>query len=270
MTGIDDGARAADQSDPEAEPGGLSRRGFLGRGGVVLAGTAGIGALAACGSATTKTVVNTVTATDEVTASAPATTAAVGAAAPSTAAAATGALEKMDARALQALTTGQATTLNAVLDRLIPTDASGPGASEAMVWRYIDGALAGDLSGLLPLYATGLRTLDDTAVAAGKARFSDLDATKQDSILTAMSGGKGAGGAAGAAFFATVHEHALQGMFGDPFHGGNAGFVGWDLLGYPGIKESWSAEEQAVGTVVKPVRASTYQAGSFGLVGAGA
>jgi hypothetical protein len=25
-------------------------------------------------------------------------------------------------------------------------------------------------------------------------------------------------------------------MFGDPYYGGNANFVGWDLVGYPGVR----------------------------------
>ena len=29
-------------------------------------------------------------------------------------------------------------------------------------------------------------------------------------------------------------RRTLQGTFGDPYYGGNANFVGWDLLGYPG------------------------------------
>ena len=36
----------------------------------------------------------------------------------------------------------------------------------------------------------------------------------------------------------------MQGTFGDPYYGGNANFVGWDLLGYPGIRTMVSAAEQ--------------------------
>ena len=35
-----------------------------------------------------------------------------------------------------------------------------------------------------------------------------------------------------------------QGMFGDPYYGGNANFVGWDLLGYPGIRTMVTADDQ--------------------------
>ena len=33
-----------------------------------------------------------------------------------------------------------------------------------------------------------------------------------------------------------VRTHTLQGTFGDPYYGGNANFVGWDLIGYPGVR----------------------------------
>ena len=39
-------------------------------------------------------------------------------------------------------------------------------------------------------------------------------------------------------------NHTQQGTFGDPYYGGNANFVGWDLLGYPGIRTMVSAAEQ--------------------------
>jgi gluconate 2-dehydrogenase gamma chain len=45
-------------------------------------------------------------------------------------------------------------------------------------------------------------------------------------------------------FFELVRQHALEGMFGDPSWGGNAGMVGWALLGYQGPKQVWSEEEQ--------------------------
>jgi hypothetical protein len=37
-------------------------------------------------------------------------------------------------------------------------------------------------------------------------------------------------------FFNLVRTHTIQGMFSDPYYGGNANFVGWDLIGYPGLR----------------------------------
>ena len=36
----------------------------------------------------------------------------------------------------------------------------------------------------------------------------------------------------------------MQGTFGDPYYGGNANFVGWDLIGYPGVRLAVTADEQ--------------------------
>jgi hypothetical protein len=47
-----------------------------------------------------------------------------------------------------------------------------------------------------------------------------------------------------AQFFAMVLNHTRQGMFGDPYYGGNANFVGWDLLGYPGIRTMVTPADQ--------------------------
>ena len=50
----------------------------------------------------------------------------------------------------------------------------------------------------------------------------------------------------------------MQGTFGDPFYGGNANFVGWDLIGYPGIRTNVTADEQRLGAAVPPTHKSAY------------
>jgi gluconate 2-dehydrogenase gamma chain len=35
-------------------------------------------------------------------------------------------------------------------------------------------------------------------------------------------------------FFQLLRTHTIEGMFCDPMHGGNAGLIGWQLIGYPG------------------------------------
>jgi len=49
-------------------------------------------------------------------------------------------------------------------------------------------------------------------------------------------------------FFKTLTAHAMEGMFGDPRHGGNARCVGWDLIGYPGVRYVWTEEAQRFAT----------------------
>ena len=57
------------------------------------------------------------------------------------------------------LTAAEAATVEAVVARLIPRDANGPGALEAGAARYIDGALGDALAAQRPAYAAGLGRL---------------------------------------------------------------------------------------------------------------
>ena len=164
---------------------------------------------------------------------------------------------------LQALTAVEADLLDAIVARLIPSDANGPGAREAQAVRYIDRGLAGALSGSRDAYRAGLAALDRYARSSRGAPFASLSATDQDSVLIDVETGAATGSGAGfdgssAAFFALVRTHTLQGTFGDPFYGGNANFVGWDLLGYPGIRTNVTADEQRLGAAVPPTHKSAY------------
>ena len=51
-----------------------------------------------------------------------------------------------------------------------------------------------------------------------------------------------------------VRTHTIQGTFCDPYYGGNANFVGWDLIGYPGIRLAVTADEQRMKARAKPER----------------
>ena len=73
---------------------------------------------------------------------------------------------------LQALTATEADLLDAIVARLIPTDANGPGAAEAQAVRYIDRALAGALSGSREAYRVGLAALDRYARSSRGAPFT--------------------------------------------------------------------------------------------------
>lgn len=158
---------------------------------------------------------------------------------------------------LDSLTSAEAEALEAFVDRLIPTDASGPGAAEARVARYIDRALGGELAPLHTTYSAGLAATDAFARDRFGAVLAELGAGQQDAVLTALEQNAAPGFAGGSrAFFDLVREHALQGMFGDPVHGGNEDFVGWDLLGFPGVKLSFSAAEQQLDVTVAPAHKS--------------
>ena len=173
-----------------------------------------------------------------------------------------------DAAPAAALTAGQTAVLDAFVERLIPTDALGPGGKEAgasaFIARSLAGGLAGGLKRLAGFYAAGLNAVDAYATSAHGGAFASLPADKQDAVLTDMATGKATGFAPDSAtFFATVHEHALEGMFSDPVYGGNKNFAGWDLLNYPGVRMPVPAKYQQVGAAVPKAHKSTYAGGQF-------
>src|ERR1700730_13465834 len=78
----------------------------------------------------------------------------------------------------ETFTAAEADTIEAVLVRLIPSDASGAGAAEAKVGRYIDKALSGELSSLQGFYQANIAALDDYAKSKYGAAFASLSADK--------------------------------------------------------------------------------------------
>lgn len=157
---------------------------------------------------------------------------------------------------LQALTATEGDLLDAIVARLVPTDASGPGATEAMAARYIDRALAGALAGSREAYRAGLAALDGHARSSKGRPFIELSAIDQDAVLLDSEN-------ASAPFFTMLRTHTIQGTFGDPFYGGNANFVGWDLIGYPGVRTYVAPEEQRIGITLAPNHKSAYDGEMF-------
>ena len=146
---------------------------------------------------------------------------------------------------LENLTATEADLLEAIVARLIPTDANGPGATEARAAHYIDRALGGALASSRQAYTAGLAALDRYARSSRGKAFTELSATDQDSVLIDVETGAATGFTGSSAqFFALVLNHTHQGTFGDPYYGGNANFVGWDLIGYPGIRTMVTAADQ--------------------------
>jgi hypothetical protein len=146
---------------------------------------------------------------------------------------------------LENLTAAEADLLEAIVARLIPTDANGPGATEARAAHYIDRALGGALASSRQAYTAGLAALDRYSRSSRSKAFTELSATDQDSVLIDVETGAATGfTGSSAAFFALVLNHTHQGTFGDPYYGGNANFIGWDLIGYPGIRTMVTAADQ--------------------------
>jgi gluconate 2-dehydrogenase gamma chain len=167
---------------------------------------------------------------------------------------------------LENLTAAEADLLEAIVARLIPSDANGPGATEARAAHYIDRALGGALASSRQAYTAGLAALDRYSRSSRGKAFTELSATDQDSVLIDVETGAATGfTGSSAVFFATVLNHTHQGTFGDPYYGGNANFIGWDLIGYPGIRTMVTAADQKSleGHTLKANHKSAYDYESF-------
>jgi gluconate 2-dehydrogenase gamma chain len=174
------------------------------------------------------------------------------------------------ARQLENLTAEEGATLEAIMARLIPNDEMGPGAVEAGALNYIDRALGGFLSDSREAYRNGLAAFDRYCRMSRGAPFVQLSAVDQDSVLIDVEAGSATGSGAGftgssGAFFSLVKGHTWQGTFGDPYYGGNANFIGWDIINYPGVRLGVSPGDQArlEAGQLPPVRRSAYDHDMF-------
>ena len=166
--------------------------------------------------------------------------------------------------AIENLTAAEADLLEAICARIIPTDASGPGAREARAAHFIDRALGGALASSKPAYTAGFAAFDRYCRSSRGKPFLELSERDQDSVLIDVETGAATGfQGSSAAFFGMVRTHTLQGTFGDPFYGGNANFVGWDLIGYPGVRTNVSADDQRLGVKLTPNHKSAYDTEMF-------
>ena len=167
---------------------------------------------------------------------------------------------------LRFFTTEEAKVITAACARIFPSDASGPGATEAGVVIFIDRQLAGPYGrdkyrytkgpfvesypehgyqgkeSPREIYRAGIKTLGD---------FASLSPAAQDAKLKSIEKSR---------FFQLLRTHTIEGMFSDPMHGGNAGLIGWQLVGYPGPQMSYRNEiDKHFGQPWRPKPASLEQ-----------
>lgn len=121
-------------------------------------------------------------------------------------------------------TPAQAADVEAMTAQIIPSDDT-PGARQANVVHFIDRALTTFESGRQADYARGLVDLqaETKKQFPAASAFSALTADQQIAVLTAIEQ---------TPFFTLVRTHTITGFFASPVHGGNAGKVGWTLVGY--------------------------------------
>ena len=127
------------------------------------------------------------------------------------------------------LTAAEFAAVSAVCDRLLPRDED-PGALDLGVPTYIDRAVASpDLAETREILVRLIPALDrQSRKRHGGKAFSDATPDEQDRLLAAWQ--RGAGGER--RFFAAMLDLTLEGAFGDPKYGGNAGGRGFALTGF--------------------------------------
>ncbi len=136
---------------------------------------------------------------------------------------------RREGRPFEVLSEAQAREVEAMAARIIPSGET-PGAAEAGVIHFIDGALEGFMSDATPLIEGAVEALNAAATEVGADRFSELEPDAQDRIVAAFEAREGEG--EGPPFFGTIRFLTVAGMFSNPEYGGNRDRVGWEILDF--------------------------------------
>lgn len=137
-------------------------------------------------------------------------------------------------------TVAEAERVDALCEQMVPGDED-PGAHDARVVRFIDQQLRGPYRQHQADYRKGLMGVDETSRELFARGFLELSWEEQTEVMRALESGKAKGNTwknqSASAFFNLVRNHALQGFYGSPRHGGNRGYANYRMLGldYPQI-----------------------------------
>ncbi len=138
-------------------------------------------------------------------------------------------------------TEDEARTLEAICEQLIPADRD-PGAKDAGVVNYIDLQLTRFFRPSQDAYREGIAAVNESSGKLFGRAFAELEAKQQVEVLQAMERNQAPGDGwkerGSRQFFDLVLNHAMQGFYGDPRHGGNRDAVSWRMLGlaYPPVR----------------------------------
>lgn len=151
-----------------------------------------------------------------------------------------------------------ANTLASFSNRIIPADGNGPAASECGVVAYINRSLADWNRADVGLITEGLSSLDDASKARFSQPFSLLEENQQDELMLAMEAGTLENFTTAQRVFNRLYRLTLEGMFSDPFYGGNVNYAGWDLIAYPGAVLGSTQDMQKMGGRLPALHTSAY------------
>jgi len=143
-------------------------------------------------------------------------------------------LTATQAQSAPALDPSEIRLLEAIAGRIFPATDT-PGAIEIGAASYIDQALAAPYRPQLARYRRGLQELERYCTATLGRSFTSLSAAEQDDILGKLEEGKlGEAVAGGPQFFEMVRRHVMEGVFCEPYYGGNRDLAGWRHVNFPG------------------------------------
>ncbi len=125
-----------------------------------------------------------------------------------------------------ALTAAAAKAIRAAVERIVPSGET-PGAREAGTAGYVLTRAAAWPSSLSLYRLLAVRLADAAAAVDPTTPFGELPSTSQDAILSALERDGDPG-------FRRIVVDTMEGFYGDPSHGGNAGAVSWGNIGFPG------------------------------------
>jgi gluconate 2-dehydrogenase gamma chain len=157
--------------------------------------------------------------------------------------------------------------VDAASERLIPDGDDGLGARSAAVTVFIDSQLAGSYGQAaawymegpfakgtpeqgyqLPLtpaqlYRAAIADIDAHCQSEFGKRFAALGPADQDATLHALEKGDiELPHASAKEFFDMLLKNTQEGFLADPLYGGNRGFAGWKLVGFPGPRYNYIFE----------------------------
>jgi hypothetical protein len=114
---------------------------------------------------------------------------------------------------LKALSPPQFTTIEILVDAIIPTDERSPGAKQARVADYVDLLLSEGDRELILQWIGGLAALDAEAMSRFRAPFSRLNAGQVDAILQDISRNEKAPQTPLETFFVMAKQATIRGYY---------------------------------------------------------
>ncbi len=153
----------------------------------------------------------------------------------------------------------------AACDRLIPSDANGPGAVTEGVPEFIDKQMQapyghgglwymhgpfveavpelGYQSKLTPreVYRIGIQAVNEYCVKTHQKKFSELSHEIQETILTGLEKETiKLDALPSSLFFNQILQNSKEGYLADPIHGGNQTMASWKMIGFPGARADYT------------------------------